>query len=68
MKANVGQTDKYFRYALGVLMIAAGFYFKTWWGVIGLIPIITAAISFCPLYALLGINSCKTKTGTTAKV
>jgi hypothetical protein len=61
MKANVGKADKVIRIVLGVAMMAAGIYFKSWWGAIGLIPIITASISWCPLYAPLGIKTCKTE-------
>lgn len=61
MKANVGKADKVIRIVLGVAIIAAGIYFKSWWGVIGIIPILTAAISWCPLYTPLGIKTCKTE-------
>lgn len=59
MKANVGKADKVIRIVLGVAIIAAGIYFKSWWGAIGIIPILTAAISWCPLYTPLGIKTCK---------
>ncbi len=59
MKANVGKADKVIRIILGVAIIAAGVYFKSWWGAIGIIPILTAAISWCPLYTPLGIKTCK---------
>lgn len=59
MKANVGKADKVIRIVLGVAIIAAGVYFKSWWGAIGIIPILTAAISWCPLYAPMGIKTCK---------
>ncbi len=28
------------------------------WGWIGIVPIVTAAFNFCPLYTLLGVNTC----------
>lgn len=59
MKANVGKADKVIRIVLGVAIIAAGIYFKSWWGAIGIIPILTAAISWCPLYTPLGIKTRK---------
>lgn len=58
MNKNVGKTDKVIRYILGAAIIIAGIYFKSWWGVIGIIPIVTAAISWCPLYSPLGIKTC----------
>ncbi len=61
MKCNVGKSDKIIRYILGAVIIIAGIYFKSWWGVIGVIPILTAAISWCPLYAPFGIRTCKTE-------
>ena len=59
MNKNVGKYDRYFRFALGVFLIAAGFYFSSWWGAIGLIPLATAFMSWCPLYSVLRMSSCK---------
>ena len=61
MKTNIGTTDKKIRLMLGVGGIALGIYLKSWWGVIGVIPLLTSFINFCPLYALLGINSIKNR-------
>ncbi len=60
MKANVGKADKVIRIILGVAIIGVGIYFKSWWGAIGIVPILTAAISWCPLYTPFGIKTCKT--------
>lgn len=57
MKKNVGKTDKIFRISAGILIILIGIYFKSWWGLIGLLPIVTALIGWCPPYALLGIST-----------
>lgn len=61
MKPNVGKTDKTIRLLLAVLILAAGAYFKSWWGLLAIVPLATGAISFCPLYSLLGISTCKIK-------
>jgi Protein of unknown function (DUF2892) len=61
MKPNVGQKDAAVRMVLGVLIALAGFYFKSWWGLLAFVPLVTAYFNFCPLYKLLGINTCKTK-------
>ncbi len=61
MKPNVGQKDATVRMVLGVLIALAGFYFKSWWGLLAFVPLVTAYFNFCPLYKLLGINTCKTK-------
>ena len=46
---------------MGIIIAAAGFYFKSWWGVVAIIPLVTAFTGFCPLYKLLGSDTCKTK-------
>ena len=61
MKKNVGSADKIFRYVVGVGIIAAGIYFKSWWGVIGIVPIVTATLGVCPAYLPFGISTCETE-------
>ena len=64
MKANVGSYDRIIRLIAGLVAIGLGIYFQSWWGALGVVLIITAAFSFCPLYPLLGINTCmKSTTG-----
>ena len=60
MKRNIGNADRIIRVVIGLVMIALGIYFNSWWGAIGLIPLITAAIGWCPLYAPLGLSTCST--------
>jgi hypothetical protein len=57
MKANMGNTDKYMRVTIGIIAISLGLYFQSWWGVIGVIPIITSIISWCPFYVPLKIST-----------
>jgi len=57
MKRNIGKTDRIVRVLIGLILIALGAYFKSWWGAIGLLPIITAAVGWCPPYRLLGIST-----------
>lgn len=59
MKANVGSADRVVRFILGAVIIVLGFYFKSWWGIIGLVPIVTAALNFCPAYNLIGVSTNK---------
>lgn len=59
MKCNVGKTDRIIRVVLGGCIIAVGVYYNSWWGVIGVLPILTAIIGWCPGYAPFGISSCK---------
>lgn len=61
MKTNVGRADKLFRIILGVAAIAVGIYFKSWWGAIGVIPLATGLINWCPLYMPFGISTCRTE-------
>jgi hypothetical protein len=57
MQSNIGTTDRAIRFIVGIVIILAGIYFKTWWGAIGLIPILTGFIRYCPLYVPLKINT-----------
>jgi hypothetical protein len=61
MKLNVGNTDRILRVIGGIVVLLAGYYFKAWWGLVGLIPLLTGLIGWCPLYAILGISTCKVK-------
>lgn len=59
MKCNVGRVDRVLRIIAGVAIVGAGVYYQNWWGAVGIIPIGTALISFCPAYHLIGVSSCK---------
>ena len=59
MKINVGSLDRLARFIVGCAFFGAGLYFRSWWGLVGIVPIITAVIGFCPAYLPLGINTCK---------
>lgn len=59
MKQNVGTLDRWIRIVLGVVIIVWGFTAGSWWGAIGLIPLITGIIGYCGLYSILGISTCK---------
>ena len=63
MKPNVGSPDKIARIVLGVVIIALGFYFKSWWGAVGILPLLTGILNFCPAYHLIGVST-KTKVKT----
>lgn len=59
MNANVGNVDRVLRAVIGVVLIALVFVGpKTAWGWLGVIPLATAGFRFCPLYTLLGMNTC----------
>ena len=56
MTHNVGGIDKVVRYVIGLVIIALGAYYRSWWGLIGVIPIATALFSFCWLYPIIGVS------------
>lgn len=59
MSANVGMLDRVLRIILGLVLLSLVFVGpKTYWGLIGVIPLATALFSFCPLYTMLGIRTC----------
>ncbi len=56
MQSNVGTLDRILRVIVGAVLIALVFVGpKTAWGWIGVVPLVTAFIGFCPAYRLLGI-------------
>jgi hypothetical protein len=60
VRANVGGADKVIRVALGLLIIALGIVYKSWWGLVGLLPLATGLLNFCWLYLPFGISTRKT--------
>lgn len=62
MIQNVGNAERVVRVLAGVAICAAGVYFHSWWGLVGLVPIATGATGYCPPYQLLGISTCSVKT------
>lgn len=62
MKSNVGGIDRVLRIVLGLALIAMTLTGTIGvWGWIGLVPLGTAALGFCPLYSMLGLNTCPMK-------
>ena len=59
MKKNVGNVDKAIRIVLGVAIIAFGTYNQSWWGLVGIVPLITAFTGWCPAYSLIGVSTHK---------
>ena len=59
MGKNVGTADRVLRVVAGLVLIALVFVGpQTPWGWIGLVPLGTALIGWCPAYRLLGVNTC----------
>ncbi len=61
MIANVGGVDRVVRAVAGIAILGAGLYFKSWWGLVGLVPLGTAVFRFCPAYLPFGLSTCKIK-------
>jgi membrane protein implicated in regulation of membrane protease activity len=62
MKKNVGNIERAIRIIVGLVLISLVFIGpQSAWGWIGVIPLATGLIGWCPPYSLLGINTCKTK-------
>jgi len=62
MKFNVGTIDRVLRIVAGLVLIAlAATGTVGWWGWLGVIPLATGLLRFCPAYTLLGINTCPLK-------
>ena len=60
MKANVGVTDKSVRIVVGAALIVLTLMGTIGvWGWIGIVPLGTGLLNFCPLYSLLGVNTCQ---------
>ena len=59
MEHNVGAADRIARVILGLAAGAAGLYFQSWFGLIGLVFLGTALIGWCPAYLPFGISTCK---------
>ena len=61
MKANVGGIDKVLRIVVGLALLSIIFLVEgpgRWWGLVGIVPLGTGLINFCPLYAIFGFNTC----------
>jgi membrane-associated protease RseP (regulator of RpoE activity) len=61
MNKNVGGIDRILRIVVGLVVLATVWIVPTPWGWLGLIPLLTGLLNFCPLYTLLGVNTCSSK-------
>lgn len=61
MARNEGSIDRTARVLLGLALLALVFVGpRTWLGLVGLVPLITGIVGYCPLYRLLGIRTVRT--------
>lgn len=62
MKTNVGGIDRILRIVAGLVLIALTATGTVGvWGWLGLVPLATGALGWCPPYAILGFNTCAMK-------
>jgi hypothetical protein len=61
MKFNVGGFDRILRLIAGLVILGAGYYYKSWWGLIGIVPILTGIFRFCPAYLPFSLSTCPAK-------
>lgn len=59
MTRNEGTIDRLIRISVGFALLSLVFFGpKTWWGLLGLVPLMTGYLGFCPIYELCGVSSC----------
>ena len=62
MNANVGGIDRILRIVVGLAILSLFFFLdgpNKWWALIGLVPLGTGLIRWCPAYVPFGLSSCK---------
>ena len=66
MQANVGGIDRILRIVVGIAVLALFFVLEgnaRYWALVGLVPLFTGLFSTCPLYSIIGVNTCPMKKG-----
>lgn len=59
MPKNLSTADRIARLMIGAVIIWLGFTYRSWWSLIGMIPVATGLIGWCPFYKLFHICTCK---------
>ena len=55
MTCNVGDTERMARILVGLLIIGLGFALSSWWGIIGVVPVFTGLLGWCPGWLVRGL-------------
>ncbi len=64
MQTNVGRVERFFRIVIGIFILSLIFWGpESYWGLLGIIPILTGLGGWCPLYRLLGVSTHKPTSG-----
>lgn len=62
MPVNEGMLDRGLRITLGVVLLALVFVGpQTLWGLVGVVPLLTGLVGFCPVYRIFGLRTCRMK-------
>lgn len=61
MNKNVGNMDMIVRIILAIIIGALGWYYQSWWGLVALLPLLTAFSRVCPAWTIFGISTIKKK-------
>jgi hypothetical protein len=67
MTANVGNADRIIRIVAGLAILSLLFFLEgnaRWLGLIGVVPLVTGLVRWCPAYSVLGTNTCGSKAAT----
>jgi hypothetical protein len=62
MQKNIGTVDKVVRTLAGIALLSqafAGPFGPAWWGWIGIVPLATVLVGWCPAYSVIGVKTCK---------
>ncbi len=59
MRKNLGKTDRIIRAIVALAIAALGIYFRSWWGLLAIVPLATAVLGFCGLYVPFKISTIK---------
>ena len=57
MRSNIGTTDSIIRLIAGLAIAGVGIYYQSWWGLIAILPLLTATVRWCPMYLPFGIST-----------
>jgi len=66
MTTNVGGIDRVLRIVIGIAVLALFFMLEgnaRYWALVGLVPLFTGLFRTCPLYSVIGVNTCPMKKG-----
>lgn len=64
MQANMGTADRAVSFVVGIALLSLLFVLDgnaRWWGLIGLVPLLTSLAGRCPAYSIFGVSTCPVK-------